>query len=205
MGASFSYARFKYCSLLLIPVIGFEAEAVEDDGRLYIDAYMEGEFSEDELLLLMEQLDDAVEPFDNIIQVKEKRVEQGFISYFIQLVPKSERKEQLQEIVAQVKQSLVPSSMVSLYINRESLQVFDANQEQRIDVTLSGTNYEVLSALTEQVTLFLENTPGIVDIDVPNISGEPQLKLVVNNSLAAKYGLDQEQIVIANARGRHER
>lgn len=183
-------------SLLLIPVIGFEAETVEDDGRLYIDAFLEGELSEDELLLLMKQLDDAIEPFDDVIQVKEKSVEQDFISYFIQLVPKSERKEQLKEIIAQVKQSLVPSSMVSLYINRESLQVFDANQERRIDVTLSGTNYEVLKALTEQVTLFLENTPGITDIDVPGISGEPQLKLVVENALAAKYGLDREQIVM---------
>lgn len=182
-------------SLLLIPIIGFEAATAEDDGRLYIDASMHGKLSEDELLLLMEQLDDAVEPFDNIIQVKEKSVQEGFISYSIQLVPKSERKEQLKEIVSQVKQSLVPSSMVSLYINRESLDDFDVNQEQQIEVTLFGTNYEVLTALTEQVTLFLENTPGIVDIDVPDISGEPQLKLVVNNALAAKYGLDQEQIV----------
>ncbi|MEK5037976.1 efflux RND transporter permease subunit [Sporosarcina sp. FSL K6-3457] len=183
-------------SLFLIPLIGFEAITVEDDGRIHMDASMHGKLSEDELLLLIKQLDDAIEPFDNIIQVKEKSVEQGYISYFIQLVPKSERKEQLQEILAQVKQSLAPSSMVSLYINGEELEVFDANREQRIDVTLSGTNYEVLTALTEQVTLFLENTPGIVDIDVPDISGEPQLKLVVNNALAAKYGLDREQIVM---------
>ena len=43
-------------SLLLIPVIGFEAETVEDDGRLYIDAFLEGELSEDAAIAVDEAI-----------------------------------------------------------------------------------------------------------------------------------------------------
>ncbi|MBE1554224.1 efflux RND transporter permease subunit [Sporosarcina limicola] len=182
-------------SLFLIPIIGFEAKQVEDDGRLYISAYVMEKQSKDELMALVKQIDDAVMPFEKIINVKEKSIEEDYIFLAIQLVKKSERKETLKEIVAQIKKSLTPSQTIDMSVNGEPLRVFDMPWEDRIQVNLVGTDYVVLTALTEQVTLFMENTPGIGKINAPNVSGEPQLKLVVNKPLAAKYGLDREQIV----------
>ena len=182
-------------SLFLIPIIGFESKQVEDDGRLYISAFVKEKQSEEELMTLAQQIDDAVKPFEKIITVKEKAIQEDYISYAIQLVKKSERKETLTEVVSQVKQSLLPSSMVEMSVNGEPLENFNMLQEDRIQVTLLGTNYDILMALTEQITLFLETTPEVQNITAPNVNGEPQLKLVVNKPLAARYGLNQEQIV----------
>ena len=182
-------------SFVMIPKLGFEMEQQEDDGKIHISASINEKIPTEELMILSEQIYDAIKPFEKIIDNKETYIQEGYISYSIQLVKKSERKESLKEITSTVKQTLIASPMLDIYVNGEPVGEMTEFQEDRIQVTLLGADYEILTALTEQVSLFLENTPGIKKIDIPNLSGEPQLKLVVNKPLATKYGLDREQIV----------
>jgi cobalt-zinc-cadmium resistance protein CzcA len=55
---------------------------------------------------------------------------------------------------------------------------------------IAGPNLRVLETLGEQVGPIMRNTPGIVDVIVDPLLGQPQLTISIDREKAARYGLN---------------
>ncbi|HUV08776.1 MAG TPA: efflux RND transporter permease subunit, partial [Spirochaetia bacterium] len=66
--------------------------------------------------------------------------------------------------------------------------------ELSVSVDIKGPDGDVLAILAEDVKNHLKSLPGITDLDTSLESGEEEIRLTVNRSKAAKYGLSAWQV-----------
>ncbi|OEH92219.1 efflux RND transporter permease subunit [Bacillus solimangrovi] len=179
-------------SIYSLKFVGFEAMPDEDSGEIYIYVSYEEEKELDESVAFSESYDKIIASYDDMIETKQSTVYGNGFNYVLSLKGQDERELTTEEISDEILNQFEPVAGVSFYVNGQSLGASKRDMQMR--VTLTGEEYDTLSALAEQTVFALEQIPDITYIEAPSMNGEPQLQLVVNKQLAAKYGLTEAQI-----------
>lgn len=140
------------------------------------------------------QIDSVLEKYENHIDIQYTEISSTNMTTILLLLDESERKINNEDLSIVIQNDL-DSSIIGVEVN--TIQQMNRIGGSTSDLTLniSGPEQDVLETLTDQVDLLLSRIPSVENIEVPGLSGQPQLTVTVIDDLAQKYNLSQGQIM----------
>ncbi|MFS1511960.1 efflux RND transporter permease subunit [Chengkuizengella sp. SCS-71B] len=141
-----------------------------------------------------DQIDKVLSKYEDNIDIQYTELSSTSITAIILLIDESEREINNADISEAIQDDL-NSSIVGIEVKAVQQMSSVGGSDSDINVSISGPEQDVLETLTDQVDLLLSGIPSIENIEVPGLSGQPQLTVTVNDELAGQYNLSQGQIM----------
>ncbi|NBI28381.1 efflux RND transporter permease subunit [Chengkuizengella marina] len=141
-----------------------------------------------------DQIDKVLSKYEDNIDIQYTEISSTNITTIILLIDESEREINNTDISKAIQDDL-NSSIVGIEVKAVQQMSTVGGSDSDINVSISGPEQDVLETLTEQVDLLLSGISSIENIEVPGLSGQPQLTVTVNDDLAGQYNLSQGQIM----------
>lgn len=181
---------FLFCgSLGLLPLLGMDMMPQTDKGQFTVKY----EVSEGMSLWLKEELSQKMTQIlleiQGVKHVYATNSATGDQSFFVTLVPKSEREQSQSEIIAQIRHEL--NSLPGVYISVEGLSDMG---EKPVGISIKGKDFQTLGEASEQVTRLLDNISGVIDVTSSYRAGSPRLSIVTKESRAYDLSVSNESI-----------
>ncbi|NDI36395.1 efflux RND transporter permease subunit [Chengkuizengella sediminis] len=155
-------------------------------------------FEEDTHISVVEeyaiQVEELLKSYENEIELQELSVNTSRITVNLDLTDQDVRlitNAELQSEIQEKMKQIPGASESSAQRSRRGVSTSTGD----INITLSGSDQNVLNNLVEEVDLLLSSNLSLENIEVPDSSGEPQLTITVDDELAQMYGLNQNQII----------
>ncbi|WP_245676774.1 efflux RND transporter permease subunit [Bacillus solimangrovi] len=139
------------------------------------------------------QLQEILSNYDDVIELQQTTIQSSSISSTLQIVGEGERDQELSEISTSLQEDLKQIVGANFTIGRSRRGAGGTGSD--VQMTVTGPEQEVLNTLVEQLELMLSRNTSIENVEVPSVSGKPQYTIQVDDVLAAKYGLTQNQVM----------
>nr|WP_315022773.1 efflux RND transporter permease subunit [uncultured Aminipila sp.] len=115
-------------------------------------------------------------------------------SLSVTLVGKQERKRSTKEIVRQSKKDLAHFTGAELDIKESSSMSFGMGTDSDLAIDIKGKELEVLDKIGSELCDKIENVENVVSAEVDSSEGDPEVKVILNRSTAAYYGITASQL-----------
>lgn len=115
-------------------------------------------------------------------------------SLSVTLVGKQERKRSTKEIVRQSKKDLAYFTGAELDIKESSSMSFGMGTDSDLAIDIKGKELEVLDKIGSELCDKIENVENVVSAEVDSSEGDPEVKVILNRSTAAYYGITASQL-----------
>ncbi|MUV37354.1 Multidrug resistance protein MexB [Lentibacillus sp. JNUCC-1] len=190
-------------SLALIPMIGAEFIPSADQGQVQISVKTASGTSLEDTEDVVEQINDKITDYESLIETNFVTVGGGdqmgggaggsgnTASYMIQLLPASDRDQSTSQVVADIDEDLqgIAGAEITVSTMDGGMSTGDP-----IQIQLHGPEHGVLRDLSEDVIDELNQIDGVHNPESSASEGLPQMTIKVDESAAAAYGLNQQQI-----------
>ncbi len=205
-------------SLLLVPLIGSEFFAEQDQGYLNGTVYLPVGTRVEETDRIMRRIEDILAEED---RRQRKVAGRGFLTTYIscgqseegissifgdegphigefgmRLVPKNERPESFKEIAERLRKRIaaIPEIEKFRVETQDPMAGLLLGGERPVTVNIFGKDLEKTDAFAEEVKRIVEGIPGTRDVDVSRVKGKPELWIEVDRDKASSMGLQQFQV-----------
>lgn len=184
------FAVFLFCgSLGLLPLLGIDMMPQTDKGQFTVKY----EVSEGMSLLSKEELSQEMTQIllkiHGVKHVYSTLSATGDQSFFVTLIPKSEREQSQSEIISQIRHEL--NSLPGVYISVEGLSDMGPKP---VGVSIKGNDLQTLGEASEQVVRLLDNIDGVIDVTSTYRAGSGRLSILTKESRAYDLGVSNETI-----------
>lgn len=194
-------------SLLLVPMIGTEFLPPSDEGEVRITGEMEIGIRLDlldEQVRRMERIvyDAVPEIASSVVSVggsgwRPDQISEGEIR--LSLVPASQRKRSNVEIARDLRERLagrIPGMVIRTWAPQGQilLERLLSGGGQGLTIEIRGFDLEILNALSEKVEAAVADVPGLVDLDISQAAGVPQIEIRVDRAKVADVGLSVRDV-----------
>lgn len=188
-------------SAFLVPYIGFEFIPGSDQGQVQINAFTQVGSNLEETEEMVKEIDLLLAEYEAVIDVGYVSIGSGGgfggtssdqASYFMQLVPPSERDISTDEFISELngKALDIPGAEVTF-----SAQEAGFGTGSPVQINISGAELDVLTDLSYQLMWMLEEVEGTLNVESTVAEGRPELTVYVNRQVASEYGLSYQQII----------
>lgn len=190
-------------SAALVPLIGTEFIPPSDQGQVEIRVNMPAGTSLDETESVTAQVDEQLDTFENLVDVRYLSIGGGnmggfgastsdFASYTIQLVEPDQREKTTQTVMKEMDEAV--SDIPGAEIEVSELDA-GLGTGAPLQVQLNGPEYEVLDELGGQVAYLMNEVDGVQNAASSTDEGRPQMNITVNEAKASQYGLTEQQVI----------
>lgn len=121
--------------------------------------------------------------------------------YYIDLKPakdwRPEFHEDKENLIASIRKELTKIPGVSYYFTQYIQTTLDealSGVQGSLVAKVSGPDLKILESTGQQVGQIMSSTPGIVDVIVDPLLGQPQLSIEIDRVQAARYGLNVQAL-----------
>ncbi|MDP5274510.1 efflux RND transporter permease subunit [Chengkuizengella axinellae] len=140
------------------------------------------------------QIDGILRKYEDNIEMQYTEISATNITTFLLLYDEGDREINNEDISKAIQDDL-DASIVGIEVKAVQQTSTVGGTDSDITVTISGPEQDVLETLTDQVDLLLSGIPALENVEVPGLSGQPQLTVTVDDELAGQYNLSQGQIM----------
>ena len=127
----------------------------------------------------------------SIIGFGSSNVNEGRI--IIRLVPKSQREKSQKEIIAKFREQLKNISGIKISVSNPS--IVGSGKGDPLQFDLSGYDYNEVYDSAHKLKLEIDKDNELNNIDVKLINNVPQLKIKIDQELAAKLGISPRDVI----------
>lgn len=176
-------------SMMVIPFMGTSFVPTGDLGEVSMSGELDSGITLEGAARVEEQVEKVLAEYPEVIKVYSE-INEDQIDFFIKTVDKSDRSQNIKELMADIRQRLqtVPGIRISMLYNNGIIE------EKEWEYRLQGDDLELLQLYSEQAQRILENIPGTVDLASSSKPGKPELSLAVKHQEAADLGVSTAQI-----------
>ncbi len=174
--------------------IGKEFTPSEDQSRFVIRLQTPIDYSVDEVDLMNRKAEEIVRKFPEVRSVLYtqgggRTSETNKANLSVNLVPKSKRKKNQEEVKADMRKALrkIPGLKASV----ENISMIGGGQRQvAIMYSIRGLELDKLENYTREIRERFGKLPGIVDLDTSLEKGKPEVRVFIDRDKAADLGID---------------
>ncbi len=189
-------------SFVLVPFIGFELAPESDQGSLQITVETPAGTKLEETEKIVDQVQEQVQKFEDITQSSYMTIgnADGFAlgatasqaTFFIQLVPSTERDISTQEVTEQLNETLpyLPGAEIEISSMGASFST-----GAPIQVSLSGPELDTLNQLSEEIAMLISQIEGTNNVTSSQEQGRPEIQVEIKRDISQTYGLSYMQIM----------
>ncbi|MHC1722992.1 MAG: efflux RND transporter permease subunit [Aminipila sp.] len=187
-------------SLALVGVVGTELMPESDEGTFTINVDVPYGTSLKDKDKVMTEIEDYVM---TIPEMEHCTVDIGQTSMMsfgdscslsVTLVDKQDRKRSTKEVVRQAKKDLAYFTGAELDIKESSSMSFGMGTESDLAIDIKGKELDVLDKIGDELCKKIEKVDNVVTAEVDSSEGDPEVKVILNRSTAAYYGITASQL-----------
>ena len=191
-------------SLSLFPKIGMDFIPKEDKAEFEVQIRAQAGISLEEMIRQSKKIEALVKRDKNVLYTtlsvgynSSQEIHKALI--YVQLTPKMQRKLNQEEIIQSLREKLKPYQK-KLYITAAAIpNIKGAGASVPYQIVLKSDSFEALKAATHNLTDYLAQKKGFVDIDTNLDEGKPQIDIQILRENASKMGITASQIAEAIA------
>ena len=186
-------------SIALVGVVGTELMPASDEGEFTVDVTMPNGTSFEKKVEKMAVIEDYVL---QIPELKHAALSVGQTSAMsgssnsidVMLVDKQDRKRSVDEIVDQANRDLSQISGVDVDVTASSSMSMSMGSSADIQLELKGKEMDQLNRIGEYLCKVIETRDDVKSAEVSTADGNPELRVMVDRSTAAYYGVSASQV-----------
>lgn len=189
-------------SFLLVPLIGAAFIPPSDQGQVEVNVETPSGTDLEETQQTVKRVEQEIVAFDDVIKTNYMSIGGGGVtpgsggsnvgSFTIQLVEPSEREITTQQFMDEVKNRTQDIAGAEITVSE---QAGGMGTGSPIQVNISGSDWDVLRQLGEQVVWLIEDVEGAVNAESSLDQGRPEMQIQVDREIAAQYGLTYQQVM----------
>ncbi|MCX5720693.1 MAG: CusA/CzcA family heavy metal efflux RND transporter [Nitrospirae bacterium] len=192
------------CSLSLVPFIGGEFMPALEEGNIWVRTTMPVDISFEEASRLVTEVRAIFKQFPEVVSVASQlgRPDDGTdptsffnAEFLVNLKPKAEWRKTLstkRDLIDEIERELSAIPGVTFNFSQaiqDNVQEAMSGVKGENAVKLYGSDLHVLEAQAAQIKHVMEQVPGVKDLGVLHLLGQPNLVLEVDRQACARYGL----------------
>ncbi|MBN2008696.1 efflux RND transporter permease subunit [candidate division KSB1 bacterium] len=195
-------------SLLLMPFLGTEFMPTLEEGSVLLRVTMAPSTSLVQATASVRSLEKKLIAFPEVKEVISRigRPEAGshphpvnFAEVHIELEPISRWKQtrNKEELIEKMEKVLSVYPGVQLSFAQPIQNVFEellAGVKAELAVNVYGEDMDVLRKKAEEIREAIIDIPGVVDLSVEQSFGQPQVQIIVNRDMCARYGINVDEV-----------
>ena len=191
-------------SLSLFPKIGMDFIPKEDKAEFEVQIRAQAGISLEEMIGQSKKIEALVKKDKNVLYTtlsvgynSSQEIHKALI--YVQLTSKMQRKLNQEEIIQSLREKLKPYQK-NLYITAAAIpNIKGAGASVPYQIILKSDSFEALKTATHNLTDYLAQKKGFVDIDTNLDEGKPQIDIQILRENASKMGITASQIAEAVA------
>ncbi|MBN1124856.1 MAG: efflux RND transporter permease subunit [Sedimentisphaerales bacterium] len=196
-------------SVLIVPILGTEFVPTLEEGSILIGVTMAPSISLQEATQTIQALERKIIQFSPVEEVVSRigRPEAGshphpvnYAEIHITLTPFREWSQysDKREFIEALHQTLSRFPGVQLNFTQPIQNAFDellSGIKAQIAIKLFGEDLNVLRSKAMEIQNSIDNIPGLVDLSIEQSIGQPQVQVVADRRLCARYGVNVSEIL----------
>lgn len=171
-------------SLLLTTQLDTGFIAVTDDAEIDIEANLDAGSTLDSASKINKDMEKIIKKNSNV-KYTYATVTTDKINLMVKLSDKQDRKENIKDIVAKMRQDLKAVPGVDLAINLPG----SMGSGKSVQYHIKGSDFAKLQEYAFKAEKTMKNTPGAADVGLSYRAGKPEVKLQVDRDKAADLGV----------------
>ncbi|DAB39632.1 MAG TPA: acriflavin resistance protein [Sulfurovum sp. UBA12169] len=191
-------------SLSLFPKIGMDFIPKEDKAEFEVQIRAQAGISLEEMIRQSKKIEALVKKDKNVLYTtlsvgynSSQEIHKALI--YVQLTSKMQRKLNQEEIIQSLREKLKPYQK-NLYITAAAIpNIKGAGASVPYQIILKSDSFEALKTAAHNLTGYLAQKKGFVDIDTNLDEGKPQIDIQILRENASKMGITASQIAEAVA------
>ncbi len=199
----FSVTGIMVLSLIGVPFIGAEFMPASDSGQISIRVEADKGTLIDDMEKMTIQIEDVLLANPNVDVVftsigssgrmsMSSSVNEAAIS--LKLVPQSQRKDSVQQVADEIRNSLVDISGVKTTVSIDTSMFGSMGSGGAINLAVQGNDLDTLKEIASQVESIVRQVPGTREVASSLTSGDPEVQIRINRQRAVDYGFTPAQI-----------
>jgi hydrophobic/amphiphilic exporter-1 (mainly G- bacteria), HAE1 family len=188
-------------SFVPLHIVGTEFIPQEDDNLFQINIQMPVGTSVEETGRVMAQIEGQLSAMPEVASLFSSVGTGGFAGQQEQngqisvgLVDKSQRSASLTDMINRVRR--IGATMPDVLVRTNVPSPLVGGGGSPVDVVITGSDFDVLQQITDQVLQVVRNTPGAVEVRTSQIIPSPEFRAVIDRQKAADQGVTA--LTIAN-------
>ncbi|MFA7027283.1 MAG: efflux RND transporter permease subunit [Sulfurovum sp.] len=189
-------------SLSLFPKIGMDFVPKEDKGEFEVKLKADAGISLEKMIKESKKIEAVVKEDKNVVYTtlsigytSAQEINKAVI--YVKLTEKDERDLNQEEIIQSLRERLKPYQE-SLFITAAAIpNIKGAGVSVPYQIVLKSDSFEALKTATHNLTEYLAQKKGFVDIDTNLEEGKPQIEIEILRENAARLGISASQIALA--------
>ena len=197
-------------AVLLFHFVGGEFMPALEEGNLWIRATMQQDISFQQSEKLTDQMRADMASFPEVTQVVSQmgRPDDGTdvstfnnSEFLVDLKPASQWRPQFHgskdELIAAMQKSFQQFPGVDFNFSQniqDNVEEAMSGVKGENSLKLFGDDFDTLTRLADQIAAVMEGVPGITDVGVFNVTGQPSLMVSIDRTKAARYGLQPQDV-----------
>lgn len=197
-------------AVLLFHFVGGEFMPALEEGNLWIRATMQQDISFQQSEALTDQMRAVMASFPEVTQVVSQmgRPDDGTdvstfnnSEFLVDLKPASQWQPQFHrskdELIAAMQKSFRQFPGVDFNFSQniqDNVEEAMSGVKGENSLKLFGDDFETLTKLADQIAAVMKSVPGITDVGVFNVAGQPSLMVSIDRTRAARYGLQPQDV-----------
>lgn len=197
-------------SIVLFHFVGGEFMPSLEEGNLWIRATMQQDISFQQSEKLTDQMRAAMSSFPEVTQVVSQmgRPDDGTdvstfnnSEFLVDLKPPSQWRPQFHESKDELIAAMQKSFRQFPGIDFNFSQNIQDNVEEAMSgvkgensLKLFGNDFDELTRIADQIASVMKSVPGITDVGVFDVTGQPSLMVSIDRTRAARYGLRPQDV-----------
>ena len=197
-------------AVILFHFVGGEFMPALEEGNLWIRADMQQDISIEASSKLADQIRATLHSFPEITQVVSQmgRPDDGTdvstfnnIEFLADLKPTSQWRPQFHgskdELIAAIQRSFRQYPGVDFNFSQniqDNVEEAMSGVKGENSLKLFGNNFDELTTLADRIAAIMKQVPGITDVGVFDVTGQPSLQISIDRVKAARYGLQPQDV-----------
>jgi len=196
-------------ALGLVPLLGTEFVPTLEEGSIFIGVAMAPSTSLEKGTETIGRMERAVMKYPQVREVVSRvgRPEAGshphpvnYAEIHIELLPRDQWSQfsSKAELVEALSEDLAGFPGVQLNFTQPIQNAFDellSGVKTELAIKLYGEDLGVLRAKAEDIRAAIEDVPGLADLAVEQSFGQPQVQVVPDRTLCARFGINTDQLL----------
>jgi heavy metal efflux system protein len=197
-------------AVILFHFVGGEFMPALEEGNLWIRADMQQDISFEASSKLADQIRATLQSFPEITQVVSQmgRPDDGTdvstfnnIEFLADLKPASQWRPQFHgkkdELIAAIQNSFRQYPGVDFNFSQniqDNVEEAMSGVKGENSLKLFGNDFDELTSIADHIAAIMKQVPGITDVGVFDVTGQPSLQISIDRMKAARYGLQPQDI-----------
>lgn len=197
-------------AVLLFQLVGGEFMPALEEGNLWIRATMQQDISFPQSEKLTDQMRAVMRSYPEVTQVVSQmgRPDDGTdvstfnnSEFLVDLKPPSQWRPQFHEnkddLIAAMQKSFEQFPGVDFNFSQniqDNVEEAMSGVKGENSLKLFGSDFDELTRIADQIQGIMQKVPGITDVGVFDVTGQPSLLVSIDRSRAARYGLQPQDV-----------